>query len=114
MNLESAPVASHAKFLHRTLHLLQMVKYQLDWELQSEYLPEGRRKKLTKYRDNFIGWVYRDLITSTPNTQASDLVQQEMNSEWAKDMTLWMDIGLDCKNLSEVMEVILKCKDDGE
>lgn len=103
------PQTDFGKSLRRIFFLLQVLMWEFEWAAMDEKISPERRKKLIKYKDKFINWVRVDLLTSTPNINAIREVVQHITSEHAKDISLWLDMGIDCSNLDEVMNVLKQC-----
>ena len=106
LSTNTGPKSQHGQFLHRFLHLLMMCQYELEWEQTDTKISPERRKKLAQYNRNHIGWLLRDILTSTPNSEAYNMVFEELNSERAKDLALWLDFGLNLENIGEVLDAL--------
>lgn len=97
-----------AKALARILYLLYQLECEFEWAAQSDKLSPERQKKFLKYKDKFIGWVRRDLITGNQNMKVADLVREQMTNERAKDIALWLEAGFFCDNIEEMLEIFYK------
>ena len=97
-----------AKQLRRIIVLLKLLSWEMEFFAMSDDMPETKRKKWDKiYRKDRIEWVLRDILTSTTDSHAFDEVTEDLNSEQVKDLQLWMDIGINCKNLEEIIKVLM-------
>jgi len=81
-----------------------MISIELEFEMTDKQLRPERVKKLGQYKRNQIDWMLRDMITSTDNPAYSNMVLEELDSERAKDLALWMDFALGCNNIGEILE----------
>lgn len=95
------PQTDYGQFIQRFLHLLQIMSWELEWQLQSK----EPKSKIKKYAKN-INWIFRDIKTSHPHFEAADDVFKILNSEHAKDLSLWFELGLKIENLGEIIPLI--------
>jgi hypothetical protein len=92
----------------RVLNLLTMLKTEFEDLQMNEIVPIPRQKKMRQYGEK-VGWILRDLVTDARSQQTADSLYTELNSERSKDLALWLDMGLQCGNLEEVMNTLKQC-----
>lgn len=92
------------KQLRRIIYLLSLLKDDFEW-LAMDAIPE-KKKKITNVWREKISWVLRDIVTSTQKQESFNQVFTELNSDRAKTLLEWIDLGILCKNIDEVIATI--------
>lgn len=100
-----ARVDQLAKDLRRILYLLQMLKYEMEGVCYSKYSPV-LTKRFEKYLRNQVGFILRDLKTSTKSEENFTVLDQDINSERLRDLHDFMEIGINCANLEELVAIL--------
>lgn len=96
--------------LRRILVMLTLISKDIEW-FAIDMTPEKRKKWLNLYQKR-VDWILRDIITSTPHSHVYDDVFAELNSEHIKDLTEWLDTGINCVNINDVLNAIKQSAHD--
>jgi hypothetical protein len=99
-----------ARSLQAYLHLLSLAKDYADLLAITETIPYDKRRKFTRYSEKHLNWLIRDLRSDFKSSEDAAAVLGEMDSDWGKSLSRWLELGLQTKNLEEVMNTLELCK----
>ncbi len=98
-------MTEQALSLRRILYLLNLLS--MEFEYFAMDLPADKRTKWEKvYKAKGVDWILRDIKTSTRNAEVFDGIFTELNSERAKDLGIWMDVGIDYPSIEQLLRIL--------
>ncbi|RYD56979.1 MAG: hypothetical protein EOP56_09235 [Sphingobacteriales bacterium] len=106
-------MTDHNQDLVKTLRRIFYCNRIINSDLELVFMTIGLApnfKQRVKRMISDIEWMRQQLATASPNSETRDIIMANITSEHAKDLTEWLDMGINCKNLEEVTEVLQSAK----